>query len=154
MEKAMFGAGCFWHVEAIFSSLPGVISTQVGYSGGIIENPSYEDVCSQMSGHAEVVEVIFDPSQVSYQELLLQFWSCHDPTQLNRQGADFGTNYRSVIFYSSEAQRIEAEASRARETSSGRHRRPIVTEIKPAGKFWKAEEYHQKYLEKRMGKGR
>lgn len=146
MEKATFGAGCFWHVEEVFRSLPGVVSTQVGYSGGITDNPSYEDVCSQMTGHAEVVEVTFDPALVSYQDLLRQFWNCHDPTQLNRQGADFGTNYRSVIFFSSEAQRIEAEASLALEDSSGRHRRPIVTEIKPAGNFWKAEEYHQKYL--------
>jgi peptide-methionine (S)-S-oxide reductase len=153
MEKAIFGAGCFWHVEEVFSSLPGVMSTQVGYSGGTTDNPSYDEVCSQTTGHAEVVEVTFDSSLISYQELLSQFWNCHDPTQLNRQGPDFGTNYRSVIFYNSEEQRIEAEASRTREDSSDRHRRPIVTEIKPAGKFWRAEEYHQKYLERKKGKG-
>jgi len=153
MEKATFGAGCFWHVEEVFSSITGVVSTRVGYSGGITDHPSYEDVCSQTTGHAEVVEVTFDPSLVSYQDLLRHFWSCHDPTQLNRQGADFGTNYRSVIFYSSEAQRIEAETSLALENSSGRHRRSIVTEIKPVGKFWKAEEYHQNYLARRKGRG-
>jgi peptide-methionine (S)-S-oxide reductase len=152
MEKAMFGAGCFWHVEEVFSVLTGVVSTQVGYSGGKIDNPSYEEVCSQTTGHAEVVEVTFDPSLLSYQELLSKFWNCHDPTQLNRQGPDFGTSYRSAIFYNSEEQRIEAEASLAREDSSGRHRRKIVTEIKPAGKFWRAEEYHQKYLARRKGK--
>jgi len=152
MEKAMFGAGCFWHVEEVFSGIPGVVSTQVGYSGGATENPSYEDVCSQSTGHAEVVEVTFDPSFVSYQDLLRHFWSCHDPTQLNRQGPDFGTNYRSVIFFNSEEQRIGAEKSRTLEDASGRHRRSIVTEIKPAGKFWRAEEYHQKYLARRKGK--
>jgi peptide-methionine (S)-S-oxide reductase len=153
MEKATFGAGCFWHVEEVFCSIPGVISTQVGYAGGTTDNPSYEDVCSQMTGHAEVVEVTFDPSLVSYQELLSHFWSCHDPTQLNRQGPDFGTNYRSVIFYHSDAQRIEAETSLALENFSGRHGRSIVTEIKPLDKFWKAEEYHQKYLARKKGKG-
>jgi len=153
MEKATFGAGCFWHVEEEFSSLPGVVSTQVGYCGGETENPSYQDVCSQLTGHAEVVEVTFDPAVISYESLLHHFWSLHDPTQLNRQGPDFGTNYRSIIFFHSEEQRTTAVASRTGEDSSGRHRRPIVTEIKPAGQFWRAEEYHQQYLQKRSGKG-
>jgi len=153
MEKATFGAGCFWHVEEELRSLPGVIATQVGYCGGETENPSYQDVCSQLTGHAEVVEVTFDPAVISYESLLHHFWNLHDPTQLNRQGADFGTNYRSIIFFHSEEQRATAVASRAGEDSSGRHRRPIVTEIKPAGQFWRAEEYHQQYLNKRSGKG-
>lgn len=149
MEKATFGAGCFWHVEYEFSTVPGVISTQVGYCGGKTENPSYQDVCSQMTGHAEVVEVTFDPAVIPYKSLLKVFWNLHDPTQLNRQGSDSGTNYRSAIFCHSEEQRIIAEASLAEEDSSGRHRRSLVTEIKPVGKFWRAEEYHQQYLVKR-----
>jgi len=153
MEKATFGAGCFWHVEEVFHSLPGVVSTQVGYCGGVTANPSYEDVCSQLTGHAEVVEVTFDPAVISYESLLHHFWNLHDPTQLNRQGPDFGTNYRSVIFFHSEEQRTTAVASRAEEDASGRHLRPIVTEITSAGQFWRAEEYHQQYLRKRSGKG-
>lgn len=149
MEKATFGAGCFWHVEEEFSCIPGVVSTQAGYCGGETGNPHYQDVCSQMTGHAEVVEVAFDPAVITYESLLHHFWNLHDPTQLNRQGADFGTNYRSVIFTHSEEQRIKAETSLFAEDSSGRHRRPIVTEIKPVGKFWRAEEYHQQYLKKR-----
>ena len=127
MEKATFAAGCFWHVELEFSTIPGVIATQVGYCGGNTENPTYDEVCSQLTGHAEVVEVTFDPAVVTYASLLHHFWGIHDPTQLNRQGPDFGTNYRSGIYYHSEMQRIMAEASRAEEDASGRHRRPIVT---------------------------
>jgi len=153
MEKATFGAGCFWHVEEVFRSLDGVVATVVGYCGGTTENPSYGEVCSQLTGHAEVVEVTFDPAVISYESLLLQFWRCHDPTQLNRQGPDFGTNYRSVIFCHSPEQRQAAEASLAEEEASGGHRRPIVTEIRSVPRFWKAEEYHQQYLAKRRGTG-
>lgn len=153
MEKATFGAGCFWHVEYELSRITGVISTRVGYCGGNTENPTYQDVCSQITGHAEVVEVVFDPDVLAYESLLHHFWNLHDPTQLNRQGPDFGTNYRSAIFFHSDEQRRLAEASLAAEDSSGRHRKSIVTEIKPAGVFWEAEEYHQKYLEKRDGRG-
>lgn len=149
LETATFGAGCFWHVELELHSIPGVVSTVAGYSGGITENPTYEQVCSQMTGHAEVVQVTFDPNQISYESLLKHFWSLHDPTQLNRQGPDFGTNYRSVIFYHSEEQRITAESSWQEENKNGCHRRPVVTEIKPAQHFWMAEEYHQQYLKKR-----
>jgi len=125
--------------------MKGVLSTQAGYMGGTKENPAYEEVCSGTTGHAEVVEVIFDPSVVSYDELLDVFWECHDPTQLNRQGADVGNNYRSVIFSCSAEQEKEARASLSREDSSGKHTRTIVTEITPAGVFWRAEEYHQQY---------
>ncbi len=148
-EKATFGAGCFWHVEEAFRQVPGVIATQVGYMGGNTANPSYEDVCSHTTGHAEVVDVTFDPARTSYDELLRVFWDCHDPTQLNRQGPDVGTNYRSVIFYHTPGQEAQARESLAREERSGRHRRPIVTEIAPAATFWRAEEYHQQYLAKR-----
>lgn len=153
MEKATFGAGCFWHVEEEFSRIAGVTSTQVGYCGGITENPTYQDVCSGLTGHAEVVEVTFDPAVISYETILQHFWNLHDPTQLNRQGPDFGTNYRSAIYCHSEDQLTKAHASLAAEDASGRHRQPIVTGIKMAGKFWPAEEYHQKYLQKRSGKG-
>lgn len=153
METATFGAGCFWHVEEDFRRIAGVISTQAGYCGGNTDAQTYQDVCSQLTGHAEVVEVIFDPAVISYESLLQLFWSLHDPTQLNRQGPDIGTNYRSVIFYHSEEQRIKAEISFAKEDSSGRHRRPVVTEIKPVGKFWRAEEYHQQYLKRVDGRG-
>jgi peptide-methionine (S)-S-oxide reductase len=149
MEKATFGAGCFWHVEEAFRQARGVVATRVGYMGGTTENPTYEDVCSHTTGHAEVVEVTYDTGQVSYAELLGLFWECHDPTQLNRQGPDVGTNYRSVIFYHTPDQEADARASLAAEEHSGRHRRPIVTEIVPAGTFWPAEEYHQQYLAKR-----
>ncbi len=149
MAKATFGAGCFWGVEAAFRRLPGVQSTAVGYMGGQVSNPSYEVVCSDQSGHAEVVEIEFDPEQVSYEALLETFWNCHDPTQVNRQGPDFGTQYRSVIFTHDEAQRATAEASRAALADSGRLRRPVATAIEPAGTFWRAEDYHQQYLEKR-----
>src|SRR5580658_142762 len=149
MEKATFGAGCFWGVEAAFRELKGVVSTAVGYAGGAHPNPTYQDVCSDETGHAEVVEVEFDPSQVSYDDLLRVFWENHDPTTLNRQGPDVGTQYRSVIFYHDAAQQAAAEASKAALAKSGRYRRPIVTAILPAPEFWRAEEYHQQYLEKR-----
>jgi peptide-methionine (S)-S-oxide reductase len=150
-EKATFGAGCFWGVEEAFRKVTGVISTQVGYTGGSLPNPSYEQVSAGSTGHAEAVEVTYDPDQVSYRELLDVFWKIHDPTQLNRQGPDVGTNYRSVIFYHTPEQQREAEASRQRISESGRYRRPIVTEIVPATMFWRAEEYHQRYFEKSGG---
>ena len=149
MEKATFGAGCFWGVEATFREVPGVVSTLVGYTGGRTEHPTYLEVCSDTTGHAEVVEVTFDPAQVSYDELLTIFWKCHDPTQFNRQGPDFGSQYRSAIFFHTPEQEQTALASREKENLSGRHRRRIVTEITPASTFWRAEEYHQQYLEKR-----
>lgn len=151
MDKATFAAGCFWGVEATFRRVSGVVATQVGYMGGWKERPTYEEVCSKDTGHAEVVEVTFDPAVVSYDELLQVFWDCHDPTQLNRQGPDIGTNYRSAIFCHSSTQEAAARASRDREQNSGRHSRPIVTEITAAGAFWRAEEYHQQYLEKHGG---
>jgi peptide-methionine (S)-S-oxide reductase len=149
MEKATFGAGCFWGVEAAFREVKGVLSTAVGYAGGKLLNPTYQDVCSDETGHAEVVQVEFDPAQVSYDDLLRVFWENHDPTTLNRQGPDVGTQYRSFIFFHSPAQKAAAEASKAALAQSGRYRRPIVTEIVPAPEFWRAEEYHQQYLEKR-----
>jgi len=149
MEKATFGAGCFWGVETTFREVPGVVSTQVGYAGGRKEHPTYQEVCSDTTGHAEVVEVTFDPAQVSYDELLSVFWKCHDPTQFNRQGPDFGSQYRSAIFFHTPEQERSALASREKEDLSGRHRRQVVTEITPASTFWRAEEYHQQYLGKR-----
>ncbi len=149
IAKATFGAGCFWGVEAAFRQIPGVLSTQVGYSGGKMEDPSYEDVCSDETGHAEVVEVTYDPSKVNYDQLLQVFWENHNPTTLNRQGPDIGTQYRSAIFYHDSEQRAAAEASKTAMDASGRWRNPIVTEISPAAPFWRAEEYHQQYLEKR-----
>ena len=146
-EKATFGAGCFWGVEETFRKLKGVTSTAVGYAGGTKENPTYEDVCSDETGHAEVVQVEFDPSQISYDELLDVFWSNHNPTTLNRQGPDIGTQYRSVIFYHSPEQKTAAEKSKI--DIGSRLNRPIVTQIEPARNFWRAEEYHQRYLEKR-----
>ena len=148
-EKATFGAGCFWGVEETFRNLKGVLSTAVGYAGGSKENPSYEDVCTDRTGHAEVVEVEFDPSQITYDKLLDVFWSNHNPTTPNRQGPDVGTQYRSVIFYHSPEQKSAAEASRKKIDMSGRFRGPVVTQIEPASKFWRAEEYHQRYLQKR-----
>ncbi|MBX7168967.1 MAG: peptide-methionine (S)-S-oxide reductase MsrA [Pirellulales bacterium] len=149
MAQAMFGAGCFWGVEALFRAVPGVTNTAVGYSGGQTENPTYEQVCSDRTGHAEVVHVEFDPDRVGFDELLEVFWKNHDPTTLNRQGPDFGSQYRSAVFYYDEQQREAAEASKARWQASGAYRRPIVTEISPARPFYRAEEYHQQYLEKR-----
>jgi peptide-methionine (S)-S-oxide reductase len=148
MEKATFGAGCFWGVEETFRRVPGVAATAVGYMGGHFPNPTYYDVCTDKTGHAEVVEVEFDPAVVSYQQLLAIFWSCHDPTQLNRQGPDIGTQYRSVIFYHSPEQQAAALASKAELERSKRFKRPIVTAIAPASTFYRAEEYHQRYLEK------
>jgi peptide-methionine (S)-S-oxide reductase len=151
MAKATFGAGCFWGVEEEFRKIPGVLQTAVGYSGGKTDNPTYEDVCSDETGHAEVVEVEYDPAKVSYDRLLDVFWSGHNPTQLNRQGPDVGTQYRSAIFFHSPEQEAAAKASKERLEKSGRFARPIVTEITPASRFWRAEEYHQKYFEKRGG---
>jgi len=151
MEKATFAAGCFWGVEDAFISVPGVVSTRVGYIGGSMEQPTYHDVCTGMTGHAEAVEVTFDPEAISYDKLLGIFWDCHDPTQFNRQGPDHGTQYRSALFYHSESQKRAAEESRDRLDSSGRLRSRIVTEIKPASTFWVAEEYHQKYHQKNGG---
>ena len=148
-EKATFGAGCFWGVEETFRNLKGVVSTAVGYAGGTKENPTYEDVCTDKSGHAEVVEVEFDPSQIKYDELLDVFWSNHNPTTMNRQGPDVGTQYRRVIFYHSPEQKSAAEASRGKIDMSGRFRQPVATQIEPAPNFWRAEEYHQRYLQKR-----
>jgi peptide-methionine (S)-S-oxide reductase len=146
-QKATFGAGCFWGVEAAFRQLDGVTKTRVGYAGGTLENPTYEDVCSHTTGHAEVVEVTFDPEQTPYEQLLETFWRKHDPTQLNRQGWDIGDNYRSVIFVHDEAQREAALRSKAREQANWQD--PIVTQIEPAQTFYEAEDYHQQYLEKR-----
>jgi peptide-methionine (S)-S-oxide reductase len=148
-EKATFGAGCFWGVEAAFRQIKGVISTSVGYTGGSYQNPSYRDVCTGRTGHAESVEVVYDPARVSYDDLLRVFWENHDPTQLNRQGPDWGPQYRSAIFYHTPEQEAAAIASKERLAASGRYRRPIVTEITPASQFFTAEDYHQQYLEKR-----
>ena len=147
MKKATFGAGCFWGVEAAFRQIDGVTGTRVGYSGGTLENPTYEDVCSHTTGHAEVVEVTYDADEVSYDELLSVFWRKHDPTQLNRQGWDIGDNYRTVIFVHDEEQRAAAESSKDNEQAA--YRKPIVTQIEPAPAFYEAEDYHQQYLEKR-----
>jgi len=149
LEKATFGAGCFWGVEATFRQTPGVVDAAVGYEGGTLENPTYKDVCNYETGHAEVVEVTFDPAQVSYDTLLNVFWENHDPTTLNRQGPDHGTQYRSAIFFHSPAQQAIAEASKEKWDKSGRFKRPIVTEIVPAQIFYRGEEYHQQYLAKR-----
>ena len=148
-EKATFGAGCFWGVEATFRAIPGVTNATVGYAGGTTKNPTYEDVCSHTTGHAEVVEVEFDPTVASYDQLLEVFWSNHNPTTLNRQGPDVGDQYRSVIFYHTPEQQAAAEASKTRTDGSGRFKNPIVTQIQPAPTFYPAEDYHQRYLEKR-----
>lgn len=149
MEKATFAAGCFWGVEETFRQIPGVLETMVGYLGGHTANPTYKDVCTDETGHAEVVQVTFDPSKVSYEKLLEVFWSTHDPTTLNRQGPDIGTQYRSAIFFHSPEQERRARASKDKMEASGKFRREIVTEITPASTFYPAEEYHQKYLAKR-----
>ena len=146
-QKATFGAGCFWGVEAAFRRLDGVSATRVGYAGGTVENPSYEQVCYDKTGHAEVVEVTYDEEKVPYEQLLAVFWTEHDPTQLNRQGPDVGDQYRSAIFTHDEAQRTAAEASRER--VQARLSKPVVTQIEDAPPFWEAEDYHQRYLEKR-----
>ena len=148
-KKATFGAGCFWGVEAAFRQVDGVTKTEVGYEGGTLDNPTYEDVCSHRTGHAEVVQVTYDPERVSYEQLLETFWGKHDPTQLNRQGWDVGDQYRSVVFYEDDEQRAAAERSKAELDASGRYRKPVVTVIEPAQTFYVAEDYHQQYLEKR-----
>lgn len=148
-EKATFAAGCFWGVEATFREIDGVINTAVGYAGGTSDKPTYRDVCSGDTGHAEAVQVEFDPAKVSYEQLLNTFWENHDPTTLNRQGPDVGTQYRSAIFFHTPEQQIAATSSKEKLQASGRYKRPVVTEIKPAANFYMAEEYHQQYLEKR-----
>ncbi len=153
-EKATFAAGCFWHVEEAFRNVKGVMNTQVGYTGGVTKSPTYKEVCSGKTHHAEAVLVEFDPVQVSYDDLLEEFWRIHDPTQLNRQGPDYGEQYRSAIFYHNESQRVSAENSKNRIQASDRFKnREVVTDIKPAGEFFTAEDYHQRYFEKRGMKG-
>jgi peptide-methionine (S)-S-oxide reductase len=149
MAKATFAAGCFWGVEATFRQIPGVTSTRVGYIGGQQDNPTYKDVCTDRTGHAEAVEVEYDPEKVTYDQLLNVFWENHDPTQFNRQGPDYGSQYRSAIFFHSPEQEQEARASKEKLQSSGQFRRPVVTQIVPAVMFFEAEDYHQQYLEKR-----
>lgn len=148
-EIATFGAGCFWGVEAAFRKVLGVLDVAVGYSGGHTQNPTYREVCTDTTGHAEVVQVTFDPEKVSYDQLLNVFWSIHDPTQVNRQGPDFGKQYRTTIFFHSPEQEAAAKKSKQALEASRKFARPIATEITPAGPFWRAEEYHQRYLEKR-----
>ncbi len=148
-ELATFGAGCFWHVESAFRKIKGVVNTTVGYTGGHFKNPTYEVVCSNKTAHAEAVQIEYEPSKVLYEELLDVFWKIHDPTQLNRQGPDVGTQYRSIIFYHNEEQKKAAIVSKEKLEKLGKYNKPIVTEIKPATKFYKAEEYHQRYLEKK-----
>ncbi len=152
IQKAIFAAGCFWGVEANFRKVEGVISTRVGYTGGSFSEPTYKDVCSHKTGHAEAIEIAFDPSKVTYDELLDVFWSIHDPTTLNRQGPDIGTQYRSVIFYINSEQKKKALNSKTRLEASKRNKRAIVTQIVSASDFWEAEEYHQHYVEKRKNK--
>lgn len=150
LKKATFGAGCFWGVEAAFRQLStGVKATRVGYTGGDVPNPTYEQVCTDRTGHAEVVEVTYDPDEIGYDDLLEVFWDSHDPTQLNRQGPDVGRQYRSAIFVHDDEQKTAAIDSLSRRQASGRYRRPIVTVIEDASEFYEAEEYHQQYLEKR-----
>ena len=146
--KATFGAGCFWHVEDLFRKTNGVTSTKAGYTGGNLTNPTYEEVCTDMTGHAEAVQVEYDPNVISYNELLDVFWSNHDPTSLNRQGPDIGKQYRSAIFYHDDDQKKIAEKSKEELEKSGRFQKQIVTEIVHAPEFYKAEEYHQKYFQK------
>ena len=148
-EIATFGAGCFWGVEAAFRKVPGVLDVAAGYSGGNTPNPTYREVCTDTTGHAEVVQVTFDPEKVNYDQLLNVFWSIHDPTQVNRQGPDYGKQYRTAIFFHSPEQAAAAKKSKAALEASAKLRRPIATEITAAGPFWRAEEYHQRYLEKR-----
>jgi peptide-methionine (S)-S-oxide reductase len=149
MAKAIFAAGCFWGVEATFRQLPGVISTRVGYTGGDFPNPTYKEVCTDRTGHAEAVEVEYDPTKLSYETLLNTFWENHDPTQLNRQGPDWGTQYRSAIFFTTPEQEAAAKASKAALEKSHRYSKPVVTQIAPATTFFQAEDYHQQYLEKK-----
>ncbi len=149
MAKATFAAGCFWGVEATFRQIPGVISTRVGYTGGNLQNPSYEDVCTDRTGHAEAVEVEYDPAKVSYEQLLNVFWENHDPTTMNRQGPDWGSQYRSAVFFHTPEQQAVAQASKEALDRSGKFHSKIVTQIVPATNFFQAEDYHQQYLEKR-----
>lgn len=151
VEIATFAAGCFWGVEYAFFSVPGVVATRVGYCGGHIDNPTYRDVCNHGTGHAEAVEITFDPLRISYDDLLKIFWECHDPTQINRQGPDIGEQYRSVIFYHTETQHQSAIVSRADLESTRMFPHPIATQIVPATVFWEAEAYHQKYHQKNSG---
>jgi peptide-methionine (S)-S-oxide reductase len=148
-EIATFGAGCFWGIEAAFRRVPGVVDAVVGYSGGEMANPTYKDVCTDETGHAEVVQVTFDPAKLNYEKLLDAFWAMHDPTQVNRQGPDSGSQYRTAIFFHSPEQEAAAKKSKAALDASRKFRRPIATEITPASTFYRAEEYHQRYLEKR-----
>lgn len=148
-EIATFAAGCFWGVEVKFRMIPGVVDAAVGYSNGHTQSPTYKDVCTDETGHAEAVQVTFNPAEVSYEKLLEAFWMLHDPTQMNRQGPDSGSQYRSAIFFHSPEQEAAAKKSKAALEASGKFRRPIATEITPAGTFYRAEEYHQRYLEKR-----
>jgi peptide-methionine (S)-S-oxide reductase len=149
LEKATFGAGCFWGIEAAYRQVKGVVSTAVGFSGGTYDNPSYHDVCTGRTGHAEVVEVTYDPARVSYEDLLRVFWENHNPTTLNRQGWDVGTQYRSAIYFHDAKQEAAARASKEQLEKSGKYRKPIVTEVTSASPFYMAEDYHQQYLEKR-----
>lgn len=153
-SQAFFGAGCFWGVEEYFRKIEGVLRTEVGYTGGHLESPSYEDVCSGETGHAEVLRLWYDPEVISYETLLKSFWSIHDPTTLNRQGPDVGTQYRSVIFYTDEKQQESAKKALAQLSESGHFESEIVTEIAPATTFYPAEEYHQQYIKKRNGTAR
>jgi len=148
MEKAVFAAGCFWGVESAFRTVDGVIDAQSGYIGGTTENPTYKEVCSGRTGHAEAVEITFDPSVISYKELMELFWRVHNPTQVNRQGPDVGTQYRSAIFFQTLEQKATAEQSKAALEASGKYKKPVATQIVPAGSFYRAEEYHQRYFEK------
>ncbi|MDB4978562.1 MAG: msrA [Candidatus Peribacteria bacterium] len=148
-QLATFGAGCFWGVEETFRQLPGVLETAVGYTGGTLENPTYEAVCNNSTGHAEAVQITYDPAQVTYEQLLDVFWNNHNPTTPNQQGPDFGTQYRSAIFFHTPAQEEAAKKSKETLDASGKWKKPVVTDIVPAEKFWEAEEYHQKYLLKR-----
>jgi peptide-methionine (S)-S-oxide reductase len=151
VKLATFGAGCFWGVEDALRRVPGVVGTAVGYEGGTTKNPTYKEVCTDTTGHAEVVQVEFDPEKTSFDTLLDIFWQIHDPTTRNRQGPDFGSQYRSVVFYHDDAQKAAAVASREKAQASGRYRREIVTEIVPAATFYRAEEYHQQYHDKHGG---
>ena len=151
MEQAIFAAGCFWSPEADFARLPGVTATEVGYTGGTKDNPTYEQVCTGRTGHAEAVRVEFDPAKISYADLVEKFFAMHDPTQLNRQGPDTGTQYRTAIFTATPEQEKTAQEIKAKLDASGRFKKPIATVIEPAKKFWRAEEYHQKYYDRRGG---
>lgn len=149
--KATFAAGCFWHVEEVFRKTPGVVSTRVGYTGGDAPNPTYEQVCTDRTGHAEAVEITYDPARTSYEQLLRVFWACHDPTTRDRQGPDVGRQYRSAVFFHGDEQRLAASASAVALGNSGRLRAPVVTEIEPVGPFYEAEQYHQQYISKQSG---